>query len=492
MNDEFLHRLRVQPRPEFLLRLKSKLDRQPLQPRARLIRSLAAGLLVGVSALALASLALQGGFAWLHWNGWSGARESGGAGMRAAANPASGQGLQSLSDRGLHNPWEVARQRIPGNRRGTEASATGAAAVVPIPQSGTAAANLARASSATGLLRGPAAEPLWIGTSPAAESFVRVIAQDFGRAAKLAQPHIQAEPTDRLLASLCGETNLNLAIVPRRMTATEAARCVRRSAMTGTAIVEMKLGHQAIMFVRSKLYGPLQLSARDLYLALSKTVPDVSNPGARVPNRYQSWNEVDPALPPDRILVFGPALASELGETLRAVLESGCKTVLAQAASPGTASPIARSAGVEDDAAEACTSVREDGAYVDVSSEAPALLAQNLEMLPTAIAVLGFTPLLFAGENLVPSPIDGVQPSEQTIASGSYPAARTFYLYLNKDHARSEEGVHSFVRFCLSVVDGEYSPAGRRYLIPPSPAEGAEIRANASAALGYPATGERR
>ncbi|HWG32387.1 MAG TPA: hypothetical protein VN676_17690, partial [Steroidobacteraceae bacterium] len=42
----------------------------------------------------------------------------------------------------------------------------------------------------------------------------------------------------------------------------------------GSGMVEVKYSYQAIILVRSKLYGALPLSPRDIYLALAKTVPD--------------------------------------------------------------------------------------------------------------------------------------------------------------------------------------------------------------------------
>jgi hypothetical protein len=51
---------------------------------------------------------------------------------------------------------------------------------------------------------------------------------------------------------------------------------------------------------------------------------------------------------------------------------------------------------------------------------------------PTAIGI--FTPGSFqsAHEKLVVNPVDGVSPDMNTLASGTYPLARTLYLYVDK------------------------------------------------------------
>src|SRR6185437_7642541 len=67
MNDEFLHRVRKAPAPDFLKELKSRLDRQPPlgrmpSPRRRwtFTRGLLAGLLLGGAAFAFLARLLPG------------------------------------------------------------------------------------------------------------------------------------------------------------------------------------------------------------------------------------------------------------------------------------------------------------------------------------------------------------------------------------------------------------------------------------------------
>src|ERR1700761_8026974 len=71
MNDDFLHRIRVEPPPGYLARLKKSLDRQPPLPREHLhprflprrrsvFRALAFGLLFGTSAFAITLLTVDG------------------------------------------------------------------------------------------------------------------------------------------------------------------------------------------------------------------------------------------------------------------------------------------------------------------------------------------------------------------------------------------------------------------------------------------------
>jgi len=128
MNEDFLHRLRARPSPEFLARLKSRLDRQPLRPRAALVRTVLAAVLAGTSAWALASFALRGEFAGLHWPGWV-HREAGSArtdGSSTAVAP-----RQTPQNGWVRNPWAPAGVQAPTVRSQKRGGSSGVAPIVP-------------------------------------------------------------------------------------------------------------------------------------------------------------------------------------------------------------------------------------------------------------------------------------------------------------------------------------------------------------------------
>ena len=477
MNEDFLHRIRVQPPPEFLARLKAKLDRQPLQPRARLVRTVFAGLLAGASALALASLVVRGEFAGLHWNGWSGAHPSSAsseAGTRSAAD-ASGQRGQALPDGWVHNPWAAATP--PPSGKPLKKEATGKPAVVAIPQSALMASNASVAVYNGALAPAHVGSVRIVFARPAEPFMDRLVNSLVG--AGLNRPEVSVEPVDRVLANLCASSSFDFAIVSRRMTATEAAECARR--WTPGPMVEAKLGYEAVMLVRSKALGPLSISARDLYLALAKTVPNPANPAQMVPNPYVTWSEVDSALPPDRIQVMGPSLHSEVGQAfVSLIVEAGCNTV----------APLAAQQSADDHDVR-CRTLREDGAYVE-SAEPRSPFVQTLEAQPTVVAVFPYSSLQGTEAGLAAAAIDGVQATDESIANGSYPASRTWYMYvtrgLSSPSARSFLQVCLVLRVCLGRVDDAGLSSGT--FIPPSRSERAEVRANTLKALDPQSLGE--
>ncbi len=471
MNEDFLHRIRAQPSSEFLARLKAKLDRQPSrEPRARLVRSLAAGLLIGISALAIASLALRGEFVGWRWTGWGitsvGADHTG---TGTAANISTEPRAHDRDNGWTHNPWAAANH--PALEKSRKKSAIGTSAVVPIPQSAAAVppATTAQYSSGGAPLGQAAPTRLRIATSSDADVLTKRIVQRFVRGG-YNQPEVSVETTDGLLASLCSTRNpFDFVAVGRRMSAVESANCANIRYLHPPVPVPVKLGNEAVVLVRSKLYGPLRLSVRDIYLALAKTIPDPANPAGVTVNHHVTWNEVDQALPPDRIQVLGPALDSELGQSFLAlVMDSGCNTEPSLAAQQGPALEAA------------CRDVRDDGAYAEAPEGYPALV-QKLEMLPTVLAIVPYGSLQAAGDALVASPLDDVEPTSQSISSGSYPGSRTVYLYVNR-YPRLEAGpfLRGFLESSLDAVNTDY-PSG--VFVPLPRAERAEIRTNALNAL---------
>ena len=315
-------------------------------------------------------------------------------------------------------------------------------------------------------------EHLHIAVTLHAEAYPNKVVKSFVGAGYNA-PQVSAEPVDRLLGHLCADNSIDFASVTRRMTPAEAAPCNR----WGSGMVEVKYSYQAIILVRSKLYGALPLSPRDIYLALAKTVPDPANPAATVRNPYTTWSQVNPALPPDRIQVMGPKPTSEQGEVFVALLmEAGCNTFASIAALP--------SATAHE---QVCDNVRDDGVY-EVLPETPVRFEQQLQMLPAVLAVVPYAAVQLGA--LAVSPIGGVELSQRSIQDGSYPGSRTMYLYVNANQARRLTTMHEFLLYFLKPLDNDFRTGIDMSLRRP---ERLQILANTFNALGHsPVPGEQR
>lgn len=180
------------------------------------------------------------------------------------------------------------------------------------------------------------------------------------------------------------------------------------------------IGHEVAFLARSAQSGALPLSARAIFLALARQVPDPSHPQMLVNNPNRLWTDIDPALPPDPIRVLGPPQSAQPGGALLAVLlEPGCRQVLPQP------TPEAQ-----------CQAVRSDDVYVELPEYESALLGE-LSAHPAWLGLLNLELLAQGGEDLAVSPMDGVVPVAANILSGAYPASRALYLYVRSSELRS-------------------------------------------------------
>jgi phosphate transport system substrate-binding protein len=204
----------------------------------------------------------------------------------------------------------------------------------------------------------------------------------------------------------------DLAELPDRITPAELRNCA-------VTLTELKVGHQAILTARSSLYGPMNLSARELFLALARQVPVPRDPVLLMDNPYTTWNQIDNTLPDDPIHFLGPGSGSVQGKLTAALLLAGCNTY-SWIAELRTTDPARYD--------EICLSIRADGAY-EARGESSVTDAERLEREPTLLAVFTLQEFNSVKDRLAASVINGVLPSPETVAADTYPNSRTLYLY---------------------------------------------------------------
>jgi phosphate transport system substrate-binding protein len=157
---------------------------------------------------------------------------------------------------------------------------------------------------------------------------------------------------------------------------------------------------------------------------------------------------VNAALPAIPIQVYGPPSTSGTRDAFaELVLARGCETVRPEMA-----------AVKEKDAAafaKGCTAIREDGAYID-AGENDNLIVQKLQSNPNAIGIFGYSYLERNTDKLNGVPLNGVEPTYETIARGAYPGSRPLYLYVKAAHLSAIKGLREF----LALYATSWEPGG--------------------------------
>jgi phosphate transport system substrate-binding protein len=317
-----------------------------------------------------------------------------------------------------------------------------------------------------------------------------VVAERFGRSTSFKTPKIESTGSGGGLKLFCkgvGATTPDITNSSRRIKKSEYDDCLANGV---TDIVEVLVGFDGIAIANSKESTQYELSLRDIYMALAKDVPGPD--GKLVPNPFNTWQDVNPALPATQIEVLGPPPTSGTRDAfaelalgggaqafpdLKALRGLGAdqvdeiKALMAKLGmAAGTYDALAASKGKVPSGKDlfhaVAFAVREDGAYIE-AGENDNLIVQKLEANPTALGVFGYSFLEENGDKVQGSSIDGVEPTFDTIASGDYPVSRPLYFYIKGAHVGKIPGIQEYaLEFTSDRAMGEDGYLPERGLIP--------------------------
>jgi phosphate transport system substrate-binding protein len=301
--------------------------------------------------------------------------------------------------------------------------------------------------------------------------FTTTVAEKFGRQGKFKTPKVESTGTGGGIKLFCngvGPQYPDIVNASRRMRATELQQCQGNGVRE---VVEVKVGYDGIVLAENKSAKTLNLTRREVYLALAKNVPDPANPTTLVANPYKNWSDINKALPNHKIEVLGPPPTSGTRDSfIELYMEAGCRTF-----------PWLNSLRDVDEPRfkRACGTIREDGSYVE-AGENDNLIVQKLNANPNAVGIFGYSFLEENLDKLKGSVVDGVAPTYESIASGKYPASRPLFIYVKKAHVGVIPGINEFLtEFTSEGAIGEEGYLAEKGLIAPLKNEIGKIRTDA-------------
>ena len=128
-------------------------------------------------------------------------------------------------------------------------------------------------------------------------------------------------------------------------------------------------------------------------------------------------------------------------------MEAGCKT---------DAATKALKSSNKEKYKKICTDIRNDGAYKE-QGENDNLIVQKLDANPNMMGIFGYSYLEANSEKVRGVAINGVTPTYDAIADGSYPGARALYIYVKKAHVERIPGIKEFLaEFIGAGAKGSY------------------------------------
>lgn len=261
--------------------------------------------------------------------------------------------------------------------------------------------------------------------------FAKLVAENFSRTfPDMRSPLIESTGTGNGIQLFCsglGPNTPDMVNASRRMKPSEFDTCASNKV---DEVIELQVGLDGIAFASAKGGITLNLSPRTIYMALA------AKPFGK-PQTAKTWKDVDPALPAEPILVYGPPNTSGTRDALKElVLVVGCDTDPAMKALKKKDEPLH---------AKICTEIRDDGAYSD-QGEQDNLIVNKIVANPKIVGIFGYSYLEENLDKVQDLPMNGVQATYENIANFSYPGARPLYVYVKKSHMRAIPGLEDFMK----------------------------------------------
>ena len=300
--------------------------------------------------------------------------------------------------------------------------------------------------------------------------FATVVAEKFGKKTAFNTPKIEATGSGGGMKLFCSGLGLKTPDITNASRAIKLSEYKTCQANGVTDITEVHIGFDGIAIANSSDARQFNLTRKDLFLALAKEVPNPDGSATLVANPYQTWYEVNAALPQTKIEVLGPPPTSGTRDAfVELALEGGCQQfdwIMAMAQQDKKAYK------------RICHNIREDGLYIEVG-ENDNLIVQKLEKNLNALGIFGYSFLEQNDDKVQGSLVEGKAPEFETIADGSYPISRPLYFYVKNAHIDSIPGMHAYLaEFTSESAMGEDGYLLDKGLIPLPDDERALLRQN--------------
>jgi phosphate transport system substrate-binding protein len=255
---------------------------------------------------------------------------------------------------------------------------------------------------------------------------------------KLKPPIVEATGSGsgiKIFCSAVGGSTPDIAFSSRRMKKAEHDECTANGVKD---TIEFQIAMDGIVLAQTKGGAPYRLSSIDMYRAVA------AYPGG-YSNRAETWSQINPALPPYPILIYGPGSVSGTRSGLvDLIMKPACKS-----------DPRLQKTNDQNIIIRECEQFRDDGHYI-LTDENDTLMLYKLKANKQAIGIVPSNFFAKHSDMLQAVSIDGVTPSDVTIRDETYSGSRRIYVYVKREHLGAVPGLKAYV----AKLQSESAPGG--------------------------------
>lgn len=332
-------------------------------------------------------------------------------------------------------------------------------------------ASLLLSASYTGLAE--ARDQIRIVGSSTVYPFASYVAEEFGQTTRFKTPVIESTGSGGGMKLFCagdGMDTPDITNASRRMKEKEFKLCADNGV---NDITEVVIGYDGIVIAQSKSNGNINLTRKELLLAVAAEVPNKDG-SSLIANPYKMWNEINPSLPARPILFYGPPTSSGTRDAFSdLVMKSLTKKM-------DVYTKLYKADKVKNKSYKKYKTIRQDGVYIP-SGENDNLIVQKLLKDKNAFGIFGYSFLEENSDRISASTIEGVSAQPTNISSSKYPISRSLYFYVKNSHGAKVAGLHGYADLFVSEdMVGEEGNLSEIGLIPLPAAQRALHRKHAS------------
>jgi phosphate transport system substrate-binding protein len=272
--------------------------------------------------------------------------------------------------------------------------------------------------------------------------FSSYVAEELGATTKFKTPVVESTGSGggmKLFCAGAGDDTPDLTNASRRMKASEFKTCQDNGVKDITEIV---VGYDGIAIAQSKDAAPLNLTRKEIMLAVAAEVPNKAGDDL-IANPYHYWNEINSKLPHRKITFYGPPTSSGTRDAFEdMILKHNTKHMTVY-------TNLYKADKKKNKKYKKYHEIRQDGVYVP-SGENDNLIVQKLGKDTAALGIFGYSYLEENADSIAAATVEGVAPAPATVQSGEYKLSRSLYFYIKKSHIAKVPGMIEYAKLFTS------------------------------------------